>query len=138
MTTKQPSGSWPFDKGNSEVLEHKLEKLEKFVDEAVLAMAESIGLSQEEALNVLIKVHAEMIGDLKGAVQSFGDDKLLRRVGPEKLCKEIEEVIMAISKATALDTDEITEIFSKNPNATIGDLSYSLHLRSLLHRSYTS
>ncbi|MGC2457773.1 MAG: hypothetical protein WA435_07245 [Gallionellaceae bacterium] len=137
-TTQQPSGSWPFDKGNAEVLEHKLEKLEKFVDETVLAMAESLGLSPEEALSTLIKVHAEMIGDLKGTIEAIGDEKLLRRVGSEKLRKEIEEVIKAISHATALDTVEITDIFSNNPGASVADVSLRLHRRSLIDRSYTS
>ena len=138
MMTTQQSGSWPFDKGNAEVLAGKLERLEKFVDETVLGMADSLGLSSDEALKVLIAVHAEMIGDLREAVEAYRDDRLLRSVGPDKLCNEIEKAIRAISEATALDTAEITEIFSKNPHATTGDLSYHLHRRSLIDRSYTS
>ncbi|MGA8148580.1 MAG: hypothetical protein WB870_13570 [Gallionellaceae bacterium] len=138
LTTVQKSGKWPFDAANAEALDHKLEKVEKFVGQTVSGMAESLGVSPEEALGILIKVHVEMMGDLRGAVHLFGDDALLGRVGPEKLCKAIEEVIMAISKATALDTDEITEIFAKNAIANISDISYRLHLRSLIDRSYTS
>ncbi len=138
ITAQQHPGRWPFDAANAELLDRKLDKVETFVGEAVSAMAESLSVSPEEALDILIKVHVEMMGDLMGAVHSFGDDKLLTRVGPDKLCREIENVIKAISEATALDTDEITEIFSKNPTASIGDLSYRLHLRSLIDRSYTS
>jgi hypothetical protein len=138
-TTVQNFGKWPFDAANAELPDHKLEKLEKFVGETVSAMAESLSILPEEALDILIKVHVKMMGDLSGAAHIFGNKKLLSRVGPERLCNEIEEVIKAISEATALDTAEITEIFSKNPKATIGDLSYSsLHLRSLIDRSYTS
>ncbi len=138
MTTQQPSGSWPFDKGNAEVLADKLGRLEKFVDETVLAMAESLGLSPEEALKVLIDVHVEMIGDLRGAIEEYGDENLLRSVGPEKLCKEIEAVLKEISRATALDTEEISQILAKNPSASVADVSFHLHRRSLIDRSYTS
>ncbi len=138
MAIQQAVGSWPYDKGNAEVLERKLGKLEKFIDDTVLNMAESLGLSQEEALKVLKDVHVEMIRDLRGAVEANVDERLLKSVGPEKLCKEIEEVLREISRATALDTDEISQILANNAGSSIADISFHLHRRSLIDRSYTS
>ncbi len=132
-------GQWPFDAANAEVLDHKLDKLEKFVgQQCISSMAESIDVSQEQALDILVRVHVSMMGDLKDAVHSFADGGLLARVGPEKLCRQIEEVIAGISEATALDTEEITEIFSNNPSTDFEELSFRLHRRSLIDRSYTS
>lgn len=136
--TERNGGQWPFDAANAEVLDHKLDKLERFVVNCISSMAESIDVSPEQALDILVRVHVSMVGDLKDAVHSFSDVGLLARVGPEKLCRQIEEVIAEISEATALDTEEITEIFSKNPSTDLEELSFRLHRRSLIDRSYTS
>ncbi len=138
LTAQQQSGIWPFDPANSELLDKKLDKVHKFVGDTVETMAQSLSVSPDEALEILIKVHVAMMGDLKKTVNSFTDEKLFHRVDRDKMCSEIEDVIKAISDATALDTEEITDIFAKNLDANLADISYRLHLRSLINRSYTS
>ena len=83
-------------------------------------------------------IRVERVGELKHVVEELQDDvhnEPVRRVGPATLSLEIEKTIEAISKATDLDTDEITTIFSNNPNATLADIAYRLHIQSAHDRA---
>lgn len=135
MRTQPQTGRWPFDKGNAEVLDHKLERLESYVNEKIGAMAMALNIPHDEAFGILERVHVSKLSDFNAG--DF-DEQLVRRVGWEMLSLEIERFINAISEATALDTDEITEIFAKVPGSSVSDVSYRLHLRSLVDRSFTS
>ncbi len=110
-----------------------IERLERFVDETVSAMAASVSIQPDEALAILENIHVEMISELKNAVEELEGDfnnEPVRRVGSEKLSWEIKKAIAAISVATDLNTDEITTIFSKKPGASLADVSYRLHRQS--------
>ena len=111
-----------------------IERLEQFLNETVSEMAASTNLKPEEALEILENVHVEMVGELREAVETVGNVKNMKLVDTEKLSQEIEKAIAAISNATDLDTDEITTIFSKNPGASLADISYKLHEKSKLDR----
>ena len=115
-----------------------IEKLEIFVNETVSKMAASTSLQPSEALTILESIHVEMVGELKSAVEALQDDvhnEPVRCVGPATLSLEIEKAIEAISKATDLDTDEITTIFSSNPGASLAEIAYRLHVQSAHDRA---
>ena len=133
MMTKQQSDEKLVAK-NLATEKMDIKQLEKFLNETVSEMAASMNLKQEEALKILESIHVEMVGELREAVKTVGNVKDMELVDSEKLSLEIEKAIAAISNATDLDTDEITTIFSKNPGASIADITSRLHVKSKLDR----
>ncbi|MBI3903028.1 MAG: hypothetical protein HY306_08855 [Nitrosomonadales bacterium] len=132
MTTTSKPGNWAFEK------EMDIARLEEFVNGTVQAMAVSTSLKAEEVLDILENIQVEMVGELRVAVEVLDNTKVLTRVDSRKLAQEIEKTIEAISNATALDTDEITEIFSDKPGASLADVTLRLHQKSLDHRERCS
>lgn len=127
MTTSQ-SQKWEHEKADAE-------RFEKFMGEKVSAMATSISLELEEVLDILQNIHVEMVGELRTAVEALeGTQRALQRVDSAKLSREIERLIEAVSYATDLDTEEITDIFSGKPGASLSDVSLRLHERSREYR----
>jgi hypothetical protein len=113
-----------------------VERLEKFVGETVMTMAASTCIRPEEVLDILESIRVEMVGELKGAVETLGKDReAVKRMDSAKLCWEIEKAIEAISVATDLDTDEITTIFSSKPGANLADVAFRLHAQSAQNRA---
>jgi len=132
MMTKQQSDA----AGMSEVEKQDIAQLEEFVNDAVSRMAASTNVRREDALEILENIHVEMVGELRHAVETLGNsNRVVKRIDSNKLIHEIEKTIAAISNATDLDTDEITTIFSKEPGASLADVSYRLHVRSQYDRS---
>ena len=129
MMTTQQSERLAFEK-------MYIQSLEKYVNETVLTMAASANIQPSEALDILENIQVEMVGQLRDAVEALANDKAaVKRVDMEKLSWEIEKAIGSISHATDLNTDEITTIFSKNPGASLADVSYRLHVQSAHDRA---
>lgn len=111
-----------------------IEKLGAVVNEAITSISVASDLSTMEVLNLLEKVHVEMVSELKGAVETLEDRGELKRVDPEKLSKAIEKAIDAISNATDLDTDQITEIFAAQPDASVDNIVHRLRVKGAANR----
>lgn len=111
------------------------EHFRDFMRDQVSAMASSVSLSQQEALEILKNIRVEMVGELRVAVKQLeGQRKGYHQVDSEKLSAEIQKLIAAVSEATSLDTQEITDVFTKQPGASLEDLSSRMHERSKEHR----
>jgi hypothetical protein len=101
-----------------------IEKLIKIVESAFGAIGRVTGLSDKAVLNAIEDTHAEMLKDvLKDGVQV------------DELKDGIQEAIKVISLATALDTAQISEIFSAKKDTNINDLSTRLYKSGQANRA---
>jgi hypothetical protein len=115
-----------------------IQKLGNVVNDAIVSISDSSGLSPSETLVLLEKVHVEFVSQLKDTVEALEDSGELRRVDPVKLSKAIEESIAAICNATALDTYEITKIFTEEPGASVDSIVHRMRARSSSDRFWHS
>jgi hypothetical protein len=100
-----------------------IEKLGKVVAGAFGAIASATGLSEKEVLHVLEDIHVDMLKDV-----------LKEGIDVDVLKNGIQEAIKTISLATALDTEQITEVFTAKRNTSLNDIVNRLHDRSQLNR----
>jgi hypothetical protein len=101
-----------------------IEKLSKIVAGSFEAIASATGLSDKEVLHVIEDTHAEMQKDV------LKDD-----VNVDELKKGIQEAIKNISLATALSTEQITDIFTAKRDTNLKDLVSRLHDSSQVNRA---
>ena len=100
-----------------------IERLRKVVAGAFGAIAKATGLSENEVLHVIEDIHVDML-----------EDVLKEGVNVDVLKTAIQEAIKQISLATALDTQQITDIFSAKKNTNLDDIVRRLHDRSQANR----
>ncbi len=97
-------------------------KLNKIVAEAFGAIEEATGLSEKEVLRVIKDTDVEMLKDV------MKDD-----INVEALKEGVQESIKKISLATALETAQISEIFTAKQDADLDDI-----VNRLQHRAQTN
>jgi hypothetical protein len=100
-----------------------IEKLRKVVAGTFGAIANATGLSEKEVLHVIEDIHVDMLKDV-----------LKEGVNVDVLKTAIQDAIKQISLATALDTQQITDIFSAKRNTNLIDIVRRLHDRSQANR----
>jgi hypothetical protein len=101
-----------------------IDKLSKYVENAFGEIAKASGLSATEVLRVIEDIHVEMSKDvLKDSLHA------------DVLRQAIQEAIKKISHATALDTEQITHVFSEKKNTNLNDIVSRLHKRSQSSRA---
>jgi uncharacterized hydantoinase/oxoprolinase family protein len=115
-----------------------IEKLGNVIKEAVMSISNASSLSADEVLDLLEKVHVEMVRELQGRVESLEDRGEIRRVDPVTLSNAIEEAIEVIATATDLDTEEITDIFTAEPGASVDNIVHRLRAKSTHNRFWHS
>jgi hypothetical protein len=130
-TTQFDESDLAFEKAN-------IGKLEKVVNDAVTAISAKTSLPVNEVLEVLENVRVEMVGEIRGAVDSLGNLSAVKHADAAKLSKAIEDAIGTIANATDLDTDEITWIFTRKPGAGVEDIVFRLNEKSKFDRSLLS
>jgi hypothetical protein len=122
-----------FDVSPSEKMD--MEKLATVINEAITAISSKTSLPENEVLDILEKVRVDMVGNLKKAIQALEERGEIPNVDPGRLGMAIEEAIEAISAATDLNTDEITEVLTWVEGASFDHIVYSLRTRSRIGRS---
>ncbi len=100
-----------------------IKKLGKLVEGSFGAIANATGLSVKEVLHVLEGIHVDMLKDV------LKDDP-----HADELRKAIQEAIKNISLATALDTQQITAIFTEKKDTDLDDIVIRLHHSSQASR----
>jgi phosphoenolpyruvate-protein kinase (PTS system EI component) len=94
----------------------EIEKLRKIVASSFGTIANATGLSDNEVLQAIEETHVDMLKDvLKDGPQVNG------------LKKGIQEAIKTISLATALDTAQISDVFSAKKDSNVDDLAERLY-----------
>lgn len=112
-----------------------MQKLGGVVSNAVTSISTKTGLPENEVLDIMEKVRVEMVGDLKGAILTLESNGAIPNVNADKLSMAMEEAIETIADATDLDTDEITEVFTKEEGASLDHIIFRLRERSRVDRS---
>lgn len=112
-----------------------VEKLGNIVQGAVSSISYQTGMTENEVMSTLGKLRIEMVGQLKGVLDNLVANGELSYPDTSKLSRILEGAIRSIADATDLDTDEITEILSKEPWTSIGTVIGPLRMRSRIDRA---
>lgn len=120
-----------FEKAN-------LGKLDRVVNDAITAISTKTGLSVNEAREIMANLRVEMVGEIRGVIDTLGNLNAVKHADAAKLSGAIEDAIESIANATDLVTDEITEIFTQEAGASIEDVVSRLYAKSKADRSLLS
>ena len=101
-----------------------IEKLSKIVAGAFAAIVNATGLSEKEVLHVVEDIHVDMLKDV-----------LKEGTNVDALKNGIQEAIKIISLATALDTEQITDIFAAKQDTNLKDIVSRLYDSSQVNRA---
>lgn len=112
-----------------------MQKLGTVVENAVRSISAKTSLAENEVLDILEKVRVTMVGELRRAVEILEARGMIQAVDESRLSAAIEEAIEEISNATDLNTDEITEVFTKEEGASLEHIVFRLRARSVLDRA---
>ena len=93
-----------------------IEKLSKIVEGSFKAIASATGLSEKEVLHAIEDTHVDMLKDVLKDV-----------INVDVLKEGIREAIKNIALATALDMEQITDIFSAKKGTNLKDIVSRLY-----------
>ncbi len=110
--------------------ENDIAKLTMVVDEAIESIAIASGLSKEETLGILEKYS---LSDLRD-----GKSNTSKSINFSKFNKALNKAVKAISYATALNSSEISNIFTGEKHATVSDIVNRLREKSKKNRWHLS
>ena len=110
--------------------ENDLAKLTTVVDEAIDSIAAATGLSKDETLVILEEYSVAELRDGKSASA--------RAFNLTKFNKALNKAVKAISYATALNSSEISKIFTDEKHATVNDIVARLREKSKQNRWHLS
>ncbi len=111
-----------------------IEKLEKVLKDAISHVCSSTGLSESEAMDVLWNVRVELSSQLKGAIESLQRQSVIKQTDSAKLATALEGAIRMISDATDLNTDEITDMFTRLKGANWDKIVARIRTKSRMDR----
>ncbi len=95
-----------------------MEKLEKVIKEAISSVSSSTGLSESEVMDVFWNVRVQMTSELRSAISSLQQQGVIKQTDPVKLALAMEHAIRMIAEATDLNTDELTDMFTRLKGAS--------------------
>lgn len=110
--------------------ENDIAKLTAVVIEAIEAIAAATGLTQEETLNILEEYS---VSDLRD-----GKSSSTKSFNVSKFNKALNKGIKAISYATALNSTEISNIFTDEKHASVDGIVSRLREKSKKNRWHLS
>ena len=93
-----------------------IEKLSKIVEVSFKAIASATGLSEKEVLHAIENTHVDMLKDVLKDV-----------INVDVLKEGIRKAIKNIALATALDMEQITDIFSAKKGTNLKDIVSRLY-----------
>lgn len=131
QTTQLDGDELAFEKAN-------LGKLDKVVNDAITAISTKTSLPVSEVREIMGNVRVELVGEIRGVIDTLGNLNAVKHADAAKLSSAIEDAIESIANATDLDTDEITEIFTKEAGASVEDVVSRLYAKSKADRSLLS
>ncbi len=108
--------------------ENDIAKLTVVVTEAIEAIADAIGLTFQEALDLLEECS---VADLR-------EGKSSKPFNRSKFNRALDRSIKAISYATALNSTEISKIFTDEKQASVEDIVSRLRQKSRQNRWHLS
>lgn len=110
--------------------ENDIAKLTMVVDEAIESIATASGLSKEETLSILEEYSVAELRD--------GKSTSSKAINFSKFNKALNKAVKAISYATALNSSEISNIFTGEKHATVSDIVNRLREKSKKNRWHLS
>lgn len=110
--------------------ENDIAKLTMVVDEAIESIADASGLSKDETLNILEEYSVAELREGKSAAS--------KSINFSKFNKALDKAVKAISYATALNSSEISKIFTDEKHATVSSIVTRLREKSKMNRWHLS
>ena len=110
--------------------ENDIAKLTMVVDEAIESIAAVSGLSKEETLGILEEYSVAELRE--------GKSTNSKTINFSKFNKALNKAVKAISYATALNSSEISKIFTDEKHATVSDIVNRLRDKSKQNRWHLS
>jgi urease accessory protein UreF len=104
-----------------------IEKLGMIVNESIKAFSITTHIAQNEVVDILGKIHVEMLDGVQAAVENL---KGIEGIDTVRITVAVEETIKAIAATTNLDTDAISKILTEGNGATVEDIVQRLHEKS--------
>ena len=111
------------------------DKLCNIVKDAISSASYSCGISEDALVQILGKLQVEMVGQMKGYLESLMMRGEIDRMDAKNLSKALETAIRSIADATDLDTSEICEIFVREKFSNLDVIVESLRARSRMDRA---
>ncbi len=119
----------------AEMERQDLDKLSNIVKEAMSSICSKTGLEQSEVLSIFGKARVERVDQLKGALDALETSGEMVRTDTAMLAREMEHAIAVIAEATQLDTDEISDVFSRERGSSLEIVIKRLRSRSKRDRA---
>ena len=104
-----------------------IEKLGMIVNESIKAFSITTHLAQNEVVEILGKIHVEMLNEVQAAVENL---KGIEGIDTVRITVAVEETIKAIAATTNLDTDTISKILTEENGSSVEDIVHRLHKRN--------
>ncbi len=111
-----------------------VEKLEMVIRQAISSIGSSCGLSESEVMDVLGNVRVSMSSELKSAVESLQKQGIIKPVDSSILSRALEQGYRMVAQATDLNTDELTDMFTRLKGANMDKIVARIHTKSRLDR----